>query len=120
MMLCPLDAQVMVLVLEPEGGLATRFARSHAFAVYGRGVDAPFIVIDASITRQPWFTEDHLLVLMAHELAHILRFSPDELQADLLALRLLLEHGFLDAYAMLLEEHRNRLANGWYEHPMAA
>jgi hypothetical protein len=115
MMTCPLDPQVLVMVLEPQPGLDTRFARSHAFSVYGNSVVGPFIVIDARITREPWFTEDHLLVLMAHELAHILRFSPDELQADLLALRLLLEHGHLGAYALLLEVHRERLDSDWYE-----
>ena len=102
MMACPLDPEILVLVLEPEGELERRFASSHAFSVYGRGVAGPFIVIDARVRRQPWFTEDHLLVLIAHELAHILRFSPDELQADLLAMRLLLERGHLGAYALLL------------------
>ncbi len=120
MMACPLDPQVPVLVVEPEGGLARRFGQSHAFSVYGNGAVGPFIVIDASVVRQPWFTDDHLLVLIAHELAHILRHSRDELQADLLALRLLLEHGHLGAYALLLEEHRRRLATDWYEHPLAA
>ncbi len=120
MMLCPLDSQVLVFLVEPEAGLDERFHSSHAFSVYGNSIPGPFIVIDASVTRQPWFTEDHLLVLMAHELAHILRFSPDELQADLLALRILLEQGYLSAYALLLEEHRDRLASGWYERPLAA
>ncbi len=120
MMVCPLDPQVLVFLLEPEADLGRRFLLSHAFSVYGNGVPGPFIVIDASITRQPWFTEDHLLVLMAHELAHILRFSPDELQADLLALRILLEQGHLSAYALLLEVHQDRLSSNWYEGKQAA
>jgi hypothetical protein len=115
MMTCPLDPQVLVLVVEPQPGLDRRFARSHAFSVYGNQVAGPFIVIDARVTRESWFTEDHLLVLIAHELAHILRCSADELQADLLALRLLLEHGHLGAYALLREVHRERLDSDWYE-----
>jgi hypothetical protein len=120
MMPCPLDPEILVFVLEPEGGLEQRFAASHAFSVYGRGVAGPFIVVDARLRRQPWFTEDHMLALIAHELAHILRHSPDELQADLLALRLLLEAGHLGAYALLRDEHERRLANDWYERHMAA
>ncbi len=120
MMECPFDPQILVLVLEPEGGLVRRFLHSHAFSVYGNGVAVPFIVVDASVLRQPWFTEDHMLALIAHELAHILRFSRDELQADLLALRMLLEHGQLAAYALLREEHERRLDTGWYERPLAA
>lgn len=120
MMPCPLDPDILVFILEPEGALAQRFAESHAFSVYGTGVAAPFIVIDARLQRRPWFTEDHLLALLAHELAHILRYSPDELQADLLAMRLLLEAGHLGAYALLREEHESRLASDWYDRSMAA
>jgi hypothetical protein len=120
MMPCPLDPEILVFIMEPEGALTRRFASSHAFSVYGSGATPPFIVIDASLQRRPWFTQDHLLVLIAHELAHILRRSPDELQADLLALRLLLEAGHLGAYALLREEHQRRLAKDWYERPMAA
>ena len=120
MMACPFDPQILVLMVEPDGGLERRFLHSHAFSVYGNGVVGPFIVIDASVLRRPWFTEDHLLVLIAHELAHILRFSPDELQADLLAMRLLLEHDQFAAYALLREEHQRRLDTNWYERPLAA
>jgi len=120
MMTCPLDPNILVFVLEPEGALEQRFADSHAFAVYGTGVPGPFIVIDARLQRQPWFTENHLLVLLAHELAHILRFSPDELQADLLAMRLLLEGGYLEAYAMLRQRHEHRLAIDAYDRHLAA
>ncbi len=120
MMACPLDPEILVFIMEPEGGLERRFELSHAFSVYGSNVPGPFIVIDARLQRQPWFTEDHLLVLIAHELAHILRFSPDELQADLLAMRLLLEAGYLGAYALLREEHQRRLDSNWYERPVAA
>jgi hypothetical protein len=67
MMPCPLDPEILVFVLEPEGGLEQRFAASHAFSVYGRGVAGPFIVVDARLRRQPWFTEDHMLALIAHE-----------------------------------------------------
>ncbi len=113
MMPCPLDPTVVVILIEPETLGVERFRGSHAFAVYGPDVERPFIVIDKRITRESWYTQDHLLVIMAHELAHI-KYGENEELADLAGMQLLEAAGYTSAFALHLTEYERRKAKGHY------
>jgi len=112
---CPLAPQIPVFFINPDEIPGNHFQNSHAFAVFGEGVPEPFMVIDESLLEQDWFTDDHLLVLMAHELGHILCKTVDEELADLVGMQLLLEAEETSAYELHLAEYKHRLANGHYK-----
>ena len=114
MMPCPLDPTVPVVFVDPTGLGPTRLDQSHAFAVYGEDVEEPFIVVDQRLLSEAWFTEDHLLVLMAHELAHIRCRSQNEKLADRIGMLLLLRDGHASAYDLHRSEYESRLAAGHY------
>ena len=105
--------------MNPEGLGPTRFDRSHAFAVYGPDIEIPLIVVDERILSKDWFTDDHMLVIMAHELGHILCMNDDEELADLVGMQILLEAGHLSAYELHLQEYHIRSETGVYDQAAA-
>ncbi len=115
MMPCPLDPSVMVVFVDPTELGPTRLDISHAFAMFGEGIDEPLIVVDARLLEQDWFTEAHLMVILAHELAHILCASENEKLADRVGMMLLHRAGLQDAYALHRAEYEQRLAAGHYK-----
>ncbi len=115
MMPCPLDPNIGVVFVDPTDLPPSRLDHSHAFAVYGEAIDEPFIVVDARLLEQDWFTEDHLLVLLAHELAHILCRSENEKLADRVGMMLLRRAGYASAFALHQQEYESRLAAGHYQ-----
>ena len=115
MMPCPLDPKVMVVFVDPIELGPTRLDHSHAFAVFGESVDEPFIVVDKRLLELDWFTEDHLMVILAHELAHILCRSENEKLADRIGMMLLRRAGLASAFELHRLEYENRLAAGHYK-----
>ena len=118
--LCPLDENVLVLLLDPEEDdfclpadskwhfEMSMFETSHAFAVW-EDVPQPLILIDKRIFNEGWFTADHLFVIIAHELGHIQNQSLDESLASMHGLRLLHIHGLTSAanlLEMIIEESK--------------
>lgn len=115
MMPCPLDPTVPVIFVDPSELGATRLDSTHAFAVFGEGIDEPFIVVDKRLLDQDWFTEDHLLVILAHELAHIRSGSENEKLADRIGMLILRRAGHASAWKLHRAEYENRLAHGHYQ-----
>jgi len=115
MMPCPLDPSVGVVFVDPTELGPTRLDSSHAFAVFGESVDEPFIVVDQRLLEQDWFTQDHLMVILAHELAHILCRSENEKLADRIGMMLLQRAGLDSAFLLHRTEYENRLAAGHYQ-----
>jgi hypothetical protein len=115
MMPCPLDPSVKMVFVDPTELGPTRLDHSHAFAVFGESVEEPFIVVDERLLGQDWFTEDHLMVILAHELAHILCRSENEKLADRIGMLLLQRAGLGSAYRLHRLEYENRLATGHYK-----
>ncbi len=115
MMPCPLDPSVGVIFVDPTELGPTRLDNTHAFAVFGESVEEPFIVVDKRLLEQPWFTEDHLMVVLAHELAHILCRSENEKLADRIGMMLLQRAGLDSAYMLHRAEYESRLAAGHYQ-----
>jgi hypothetical protein len=105
----------MVVFVDPTELGPTRLDHSHAFAVFGESVEEPFIVVDERLLGQDWFTEDHLMVILAHELAHILCRSENEKLADRIGMLLLQRAGLGSAYRLHRLEYENRLATGHYK-----
>jgi hypothetical protein len=114
MMPCPLDPKVMVVFVDPTDLGPTRLDVSHAFAVFGESVAEPFIIVDKRLLDQDWFTEDHLMVILAHELAHILCRSENEKLADRIGMMLLQRAGLSSAFELHRNEYESRLAAGHY------
>ena len=115
MMPCPLDPTVGVVFVDPTELGTTRLDTTHAFAVFGESVDEPFIVVDKRLLALDWFTEDHLMVILAHELAHIKCRSENEKLADRIGMMLLHRAGMSSAFELHRVEYENRLAAGHYQ-----
>lgn len=111
---CPLDPRIQVVFVDPTELGPTRLDQSHAFAVFGEGIDEPFIVVDQRLLAEDWFTEDHLMVLLAHEVAHILCRSTNEKLADRVGMILLQRAGYDSAWELHRAEYETRLAAGHY------
>lgn len=110
----PAWVPVAVVYVDPsELGGATRLDKTHAFAMFGEGID-PLIVVDARLLDQPWFSELHLFVILAHELAHIQLASEDEQAADERGIAILQEAGCVDAHTFYRQEYEARLEVGVY------
>ena len=100
---CQFDATVPVVFVESgdKGPLVRALKeRGHGFAVYGE-VPTPLIVFDSRCERKSWWTQDHTLAVIAHELAHIHNNSDDEVRADLGGAQILREAGFYAAASLL-------------------
>ncbi|MFH1468975.1 MAG: hypothetical protein ABIO70_31605 [Pseudomonadota bacterium] len=115
MMPCPLDPRIKVVFVDPTDLGPTRLDHSHAFAVFGDGIDEPFIVVDQRLFAEDWFTEDHLMVLLAHEAAHILCHTTNELVADRIGMLLLQKSGYANAWELHHAEYEERKAAGLYK-----
>ena len=67
----PLDPTLNVAIVYPESDkyemLVPHFDRAgHAFLMH----DLDLMVVDGGAVGESWFSEDHLLVIQAHELGH--------------------------------------------------
>jgi predicted Zn-dependent protease len=116
---CPLDASIDVLVVKPDEIDGLKEWGTHAFAVFGENVKRPFIVLDATLLDQEWFTQAHLLVVLAHEVAHIHTGSESEEMADLVGMMLLYRYGHDEALELHMAEYRQRMRCGQYEEEAA-
>ncbi len=114
MMPCPLDPTVQVVFVDPTELGTTRLDRTHAFALFGEDISSPMIVVDQRLLDEDWFTQDHLMVILAHEMGHIRCRTMDEQLADLVGMELLRAEGFDSAYSLHREEYDSRLAAGHY------
>jgi len=115
MIVCPLDPGVDVWVVAPGEIEGVDFSGTHAFAIFGEEVQRPVIFLDATLLEQEWFTEAHLLVILAHEVAHIQTESVSEEMADLVGMLLLYRHGHDEALKLHISEYRKRTASGHYD-----
>ena len=66
------------------------------------------------ITEADWFTPEHLLVIMAHELGHIVSGSTNEEVADIVGMLLLAKANERDALALYQDEVQSRRELGYY------
>ena len=99
-----LDSATMVIELElgDDGDLVEMMdVRQNGFAVMGEDIPLPLAVIDGRLRTEPWFTEDHLIAIEAHELGHIRTGSCDEPTAEREGIRLLDAAGFVGAADIL-------------------
>ncbi len=115
MIVCPLDPDVDVWAIRPGEIEGVDFKGTHALVVFGEDVERPMILIDASILDQEWFTQAHLLVILAHEVAHIHNESVSEEMADLVGMLLLYRYGHDEALALHIAEYRVRWEQGLYD-----
>jgi len=106
----PFDTRIPILVIDPRDR-PSRFDSSHAFALFGQGVEVPLIVVDARILQAEWMTEDHLLVILAHETGHIQKQSTEEREADERGLQLVKNAGYEAAYRIYQAEYESRYQN---------
>jgi|APSaa5957512622_1039677.scaffolds.fasta_scaffold31089_6 hypothetical protein len=88
-------------------------SRSHAFAV--RDPDAPCIIVNETVLDEDWFTEDHLMIVLAHETGHILGETSDEMTADELGMELMESAGMPETLEMYQEEYKTRIEVGHYD-----
>ena len=96
--------KVIVIEIEPEDEgpfIKLLDQRGHGFAFRPGG--QPAVVLDGRIRREPWFTEDHMIAVEAHEVCHILLSSTDEMETDSAAIMMLELQG-LNAAAQLLRD----------------
>ena len=117
---CPLDPSVGLILVEPGQIDGLDFRKTHALAVYGEDVEQPLILLDATVLQEPWFTDDHLLVVLAHELGHIHSASESEDLADLVGMMLLLRQGHITAVELHIQEYKARMSGGSYQKEEAA
>jgi len=107
---CPLDKDVVVIIVEKEDTeyeqVSERFKLGdHAFTILG--IDDQVIIVDGEVVKEDWFTDDHLVIIMAHELGHLRTNSTDELTADQTGFDILIEYGapesIISLYAMEIQ-----------------
>ena len=107
---CPLDKTVLMILVnpdeEPDDPSAIKLVTDNTlgFAVWGEGDEwvRPAMVLDSRMLQDEEFTADHVLAVMAHELAHINERTEDEPTADRVGALILRELGHIGA-AKLLE-----------------
>ncbi len=98
--------QTLVVYIEPgdSGPMVDMLeTRGLGYAVFGEGVDFPFVVIDQRILEEEGYTNDHLLAIEAHELGHVHEKSNDEPTAEHAGIRLLESSGHHAAAELLRE-----------------
>ena len=116
----PLDPMLNVIIVYPDSDkydqLISHFDRAgHAFLMH----DANLMVIDGAAVDEPWFSEDHLLVIQAHEIGHYRaghskndqvshRDEKIEKEADWLGYNLLKSKGYGSAATLHHEEYYAR------------
>jgi hypothetical protein len=77
--------------------------RGHGYAVYGEDIGIPMMVVDGRLLREPWFTQDHMWAIEAHELGHIMTNSEDESTAEREGIKILQIAGLHSAAELLVE-----------------
>ncbi len=92
---CPLDSRVTVLEV-PFG------ESSHGLAYLIKAGESAVIVVDSNIRSEPWFTEDHLTAIFAHEMGHY-HMGEKEEDAEMWAIDHCVNEGY-DVSAALLRE----------------
>ena len=97
---CPMDESVTVIIPEKSDLEYKQVQKefkggSHAFTVLG--IEDHIIIIDGEAVKEDWFTDDHLLIIMAHELGHLAADTDDEQTADQTGFDILIEHGAPDS-----------------------
>jgi len=119
----PLDKSLNVAIVYPGSSkyemLSPHFERAgHAFLLH----DLKLVVIDGSAINEDWFSEDHLLVIQAHELGHFLadhskidqidhRDEGIEREADWIGFNLLSSRGYKSASDLHRDEYKERYGN---------
>jgi len=109
----PFDKSIPVLVIDP-GDEPSRFDHTYACALFGEDIKTPIIVVDGRILSEDWFTEEHLLVILAHETGHIIARTNNEREADERGLQLIKDAGYEAAYQLYTQEYHARLMSGSY------
>jgi len=110
-----LDPELTVTIVFPASGLyeelSSTFAEmGHAFIA----LDEKAIIIDGSVVEEEWFTNDHLLVIEAHEVGHYRAGhqghgdSAQEREADTLGIQALEDAGYKSAAQLHREEFKMR------------
>ena len=111
---CDLNPDVQVMVVFPE---SDRYeAVQPYFKEYGHAftmIEQKTVVIDGKVVNEPWFTQDHLDVIEAHEVGHMVMnesgdHEDDEKRADWLGYHMLLEHGKDSAAEFHRQEYHAR------------
>ena len=116
----PLDSMLNVVIVYPESDkydmLVPQFERAgHAFLMH----DLDLMVVDGAAVGESWFSEDHLLVIQAHELGHYRaghskndqtshRDEKIEREADWVGYNLLRSKGHASAADLHREEYQAR------------
>jgi len=106
MRISELDGETLVLELEvgDTGPVVDMMdSRENGFAIFGEAVPVPMAVIDGRLLAEPWFTQDHLMAIEAHELGHIRELSEEEPVAEREGIRLLTAAGHSSAAEILIE-----------------
>lgn len=112
-----LDPSMTVMVVYPDDPryqqVAATFAqKGHAFLAR-----EDIMVVDGAALSEPWFSEDHLLVVQAHELGHKLaghigssvHDDPQlEREADWVGYNILKHRGFQSAAELHRDEYEDR------------
>ena len=104
---CPLDQRVLMILVnpdeEPDEAAAVKLVTDNTlgFAVWGEDPPRPAMVLDARMLHDDEFTADHILAVMAHELAHINERTEDEPTADRVGALILRELGHIGAAELL-------------------
>ena len=108
---CPMDESVTVVVIDPSDYEYRKVEsvfkqKGHAFTLLN--TDQRMIVIDGEVVNEEWFKEEHLDVIMAHELGHLHLNTEDEVEADFYGLELLHNGGFYTAFNLAFQEIQYR------------
>lgn len=114
---CPLDKEVRVIIVEKgddEYAKASTVFRTGTIAFTFLNTDTKAIVIDGEVVKEDWFSDDHLLVVMAHEIGHIRTNSEDELLADQTGFDILAEYGTSSAVSLYALEIQQRYCMSSY------
>ena len=108
---CPLDETVSVVIVDPSDYEYKKVnpifqKKGHAFTLLN--TDQRMIVIDGEVVSESWFEEEHLNVIMAHELGHLHMNTEDEVEADFYGLEQLHKHNLRDAFNLAFREIQHR------------
>lgn len=106
-----MNEEVTVIIVEKddkEYNKARMVFDSGTIAFTTLGSEVKTMVIDGEVMKEDWFSDDHLLVIMAHELGHIQSNSEDELTADQTGFDILAARGPSTAVSLYALEIQKR------------
>jgi hypothetical protein len=110
-----IDKSIPIYVIHPNNAKWVFF--SGLFEEYGHAFyssESNIIFLDGRLEDEEWFTDDHLYVIEAHELAHKLAGHThghdiqSEKEADFLGYNILKQMGLVSASQLHKEEFKNR------------